>query len=218
MSQIAKARILDLLFGWTNYLTSLFLSLLICKMRMIISQSTISYLFGPVAVRASLQSVTLEVHSALLCLSFHVIPWGLFRPTVSYLPGKKDSISSLPAPTPHTVATQWVFSAHVDGWRFKSLLFCLVCFFWVWNKIPEVRVGLESQKYPQMERFLIPLSSLLFDSGKMLDKIWELDEMKQCIRVPCHLGRWWLKMASLTLCGEGCLGRHSRWVCKGAWL
>lgn len=127
--------------------------------------------FGPVAVRASLQSVTLEVHSALLCLSFPVVPWGLFQPTVSYLPGSKDSTSSLSTPTPHTVATQWVFSAHVDGWKFKSLLSCFVCFFWVSNKIPEVRVSLEGQKYPQMEGFLIPLSSLLFDSGKMLDKI-----------------------------------------------
>lgn len=38
------------------------------------------------------------------------------------------------------------------------------------NKITKVRVGVESQKYPQMEGFLIPLSYLFFDSGKMLIK------------------------------------------------
>lgn len=97
------------------------------------------------------------------------------------------------------------------------LLHCLVCFFWVWNKITEVRVGLESQKYLKWKGFWFLFLPTLWQ-WQSADKIWELDEMKQHIRVPCHLGRWWLKMASLTLRREDCLGRPWPWMCKGARL
>lgn len=113
------------------------------------------------------------------------------------LPPGKQGLSSL-SPT----HTQWLLGRYLQStWvdrHLSLLLCCLVRFFWVWNKITKVESGFRKSE--------VPLKENIFDScvfpalwqWQNADKIWEWDEMKQPIRVPCHLGRWWLKMASLT--------------------
>ena len=99
----------------------------------------------------------------------------------------------------------WLIDAHGGhwvgtccGWRVTLWLSHLVHFFWVWNKITEVESGFKKLEEPSNGRAFDSCFFPALWQWQNADKIHELDEMKQPIRVPCHLGRWWLKMASLT--------------------
>ena len=113
------------------------------------------------------------------------------------LPRSKDWMPC-DAPSMHTVAAEKVLAAQAEWWRVTLWLSCLVHFFWVWNEITEVESGIRKLEEPSNGRAFDSCFFPALWEWQNADKIQELDEMKQSIRVPCHLGRWWLKTASLT--------------------